>query len=406
MAHRLVALCALLAVGCVDYLDPGELGEPRYFGEVLGVAPLRLIPPVSDRDGNVYVLYGARDLNQAEAFVGHVGGGWSAGCDLHEGDARGAHGWVGRAKSRAWYWSGDALVEVSGATGNCTSVLDRDPSSGANLQFLGVVPFVTESPSRVTVPALVQSAADRLPFFVLVDLDLERTSAVTRFEPNDASNVVVLGVGADPDSGTGVMVVSYERGGGRTVEAIYLDSEGQIVARSTLSGLDAEPVDGVLGFLMSIDGRSFLGLLDTGDLIAFDRGGGGARPAGTSFSPLGVHRWDDRLFVVGISGADPAVARVGSDGSVGDGLLFTAARNAQQALSGSLVVLDDRSDPRQHHTWTSPASAIGPQPFLSPFSPDVYALDTTGWLIAGPSFGGGGGEQTSVAFAPMGISYP
>ena len=89
--RRLIALALVCALGgCVDYLDPGEHGVMRYFGEVRGDAPLALLPPIADRDGNVYVLYGARDLSTALVFVGHAGGGWTSGCTAHKGDSRGA----------------------------------------------------------------------------------------------------------------------------------------------------------------------------------------------------------------------------------------------------------------------------------------------------------------------------
>ena len=94
--YPLLVLAAL--TGCIDYLDPGEVGAVRYFGEVRYTpgTPLPLLPPIADRDGNAYVLSGSRDLRQVTAFTGQAGGGWSSGCALHKGDDRGAHGWIGR----------------------------------------------------------------------------------------------------------------------------------------------------------------------------------------------------------------------------------------------------------------------------------------------------------------------
>ena len=74
-----VSLLAMSSAGCIDYLNEGELGRIRYFGEVRGAAPLRMLPPVADRDGNVYALYGEPGLNESEAFVGHGRGGWTGG---------------------------------------------------------------------------------------------------------------------------------------------------------------------------------------------------------------------------------------------------------------------------------------------------------------------------------------
>ena len=68
------------------------------------------------------------------------------------------------------------------------------------------------------------------------------------------------------------------------------------------------------------------------------------------------------------------------------------------------VFLDLHS--RQVVGWADPVSAIGPKPFVTSHSPDVYANGTTGWLVAGPGFQLDTNPQTSVAFAPVGIDYP
>lgn len=406
--HRCAALAplaALLFAGCVDYLDSGEMGKPRYFGEVRGIAPLRMLPPISDREGNVYALYGDPDLNEAQAFVGHASGSWSDGCKLHKGDDRGAHGWVGRATSRAWYWSGDALVEVNGRSGNCTAVLDTDPSSGANLLFQGVVPMVNETPSRSTVPALIQTSVDSVPFHVLVDLDIGRYSETSPFEPAGASNVIVLGVGADRDSRTGFMLVRYDLDGQAVVEGLFLDDKGQVTDRAPVARASASAEDSVLGYLQSTDGERVVGLLETGEVVSFTRDGGSAE-AFDAFTAAGVHVWEDQLYLVGTSGTTPVIAPILPDGSIGAHQTWEASVAAAEHLAGTVAVLDERSQPRQVVGWADPTSAIGPAPFISAHSPDVYADGTTGWLLAGPAFQQSTNPQTSVAFVPVGISYP
>jgi len=316
MSAAAFAVALLVCSGCVDYLEPGEYGTLRYFGEISGQIPLRLIPPVSDRDGNVYVMYGAPDLNEVEVFVGHAPGSWSAGCNIHKGDDRGAHGWIGRDQDRAWYWSGDSVVEVSGRTGSCTAVLDRDPISGANLLFQGVIPMVKETPSRTYMLALIQSPADPRPFHVVIDLDLQRYSNLIPFEPNNATEVVVLGTGADPDTETGLILVKYMQGGFPVVEAIYLNLDGDIIARTPVSGVDGSLEDAVLGYLQSSDGDSVVGLLETGELVAYSRMGGGTRGV-SDFTAVGVHRWNGELFLVGEGGGSPAIARLDLAGGAG-----------------------------------------------------------------------------------------
>jgi hypothetical protein len=61
--------------GCIEYLQPGELGTPRYFGEVRGDDPLPVLPPISDRAGNTYILVATETQPDVDVFVGQDGGG-------------------------------------------------------------------------------------------------------------------------------------------------------------------------------------------------------------------------------------------------------------------------------------------------------------------------------------------
>ncbi len=401
-----IVTTTIFSTGCIEYLDDGELGRARYFGEVRGAAPLNLLPPISDRDGNVYVLYGSPNLNQAAAYIGHARGGWTTECEIHQSDSRGAHGWVGRGDDRAWYWSGDALVGVSGTTGGCSQILKTDPRTGANVLFRAVIPLVVESPSRRTVPAMVQTASDRAPFHVLVDLDLGRYSNSRPFEPAAATDVAIVGVGADRDSGTGFAVVRYQLDEQTVVEGLFFDEIGTSIARVPITGASAVGDDALLGYLQSIDGKFVIGLLETGELIKFDREGGTTVAPGP-MTRVGVHKWDDKLYVVGTdSNGQPQIAAISATGELGAAQAWTSSLAAMSSMNKTLAVLDERSEPRQTVGWSTPKSAIGVAPFLSAHRLDAYADGTTGWLLAGPSFQNETNPQTSVAFAPIGVSYP
>jgi hypothetical protein len=403
--QRLVVLATLATAGCIDYLDSGELGPARYFGEIRGDRPLPLFPPMSDRDGNLYVLSGVGNLRPVNVFTGHAGGGWSSGCGLHKADDRGTHGWVGRAQSKAWYWSGDALVEVDGETGSCTYVLDRDPASAASIAFLGVVPHVREAPSRTSTVALLQSVGDLVPYFAVIDLGQRRYTELHRFEPADATAVKVLGTGAIGENGEGVMLLRYEQGAAVRVEARFLRADGTVDSIAEVSGLVDAPEDAIAGGLQVSDDGVVAGLVLGGQLVTFTRSGGGTRPV-TELTPVGVHRSVGQLWLVGLQSGGPALASIPADGSPTPVTAWTASETARAALGTTLQVLDDRAPPRRYVTWPSPTSAIGDFPFLSAQSPHQYALDTTAWLIAGPSYSAAGETRTSVAVAPMGISYP
>lgn len=402
-----IGLVVLATTGCIDYLDPGEHGVFRYFGEVRGDAPLDVIPPITDRDGNVYVLYGDRDLFEVEAFVGHAQGGWSSGCSLHKGDARGTHGWVGRAQNRAWYWSGDQLVEVSGDTGNCRAVLDSDPASGTNLRFLAVIPRVHETPSRTYLVAMIQSPTDPLPYLAVVDLDRARYSGLRELSPRDAQSVTVLGVGAAADGDVGFILIRYLQGGTSRIEALFINNDAEVVARTDIAGSGSELLqDAVLGYLQSVDGQLVVGLLETGELVAFDRGGGEVRPVSDGIVPVGVHRWQGELWLVGEGGGRPGVARLNASGEPGPPLVWNSSEKAAARLEGQVAVVDDRAEPRKRVGWPDPVPAIGSFPFVHAHSPDHYANETTGMVIAGPSYDFSGQPQTSIAFGPVGITYP
>ncbi|MEM9695366.1 MAG: hypothetical protein AAGA56_22675, partial [Myxococcota bacterium] len=67
---------ALVASSCSG-LDPGEWGTFRYVGNVFGEAPLPMIPPVTNRDGDVFVAFGDRNEPRNPVFFfGGRGGEW------------------------------------------------------------------------------------------------------------------------------------------------------------------------------------------------------------------------------------------------------------------------------------------------------------------------------------------
>jgi hypothetical protein len=396
----------LVAGGCIDHLDPGELGTLRYFGEVRGARPLRLLPPVVDREGNAYVLHGSREIAMVEARVGLAGGGWAGGCTIHEGDDRGVHGWVGVSADRAWYWSGEALVEVSGTSGGCGSVADRDPSSNANLSFLGVAPWVREAPSRTTLLAMVSSPADPAPFEGLVDLETGQVVDLRPFEPAEARDVVVLGTGADAGRQTGVFLVRYRLGDELVVEGVFLDAGGGRASVAWIEGGRDLGEDAVLGHLQ-FSGRGLVaGLLEDGDLIIFGRRQGVVRSLDLDLDVVGLHAWGGDLWLAGTDDGTPVVARLDDEGWPGELQPWTASLQAAETLAGPVHVLDDRAEPRRWVSWEEPSTAMGEFPFLSPHPPSRIAEGTAAWLVAGPSFAAGGEERTSVAFGPLGISYP
>lgn len=401
------ALVLGLVGACSSTSDqgPGEWGVLRYFGEIEGTAPLRLIPPITDREGNVYVLYGNRTRAEAAVYVGRAAGGWTSGCEIHKGDDRGVHGWAGHDASRAWYSSGDGLVEVNGGTGACHLLLDTDPTSSANIRFLGVFPHVTDSPSATELPVLFTTPSDSGAFHATVDLDLGLYKNLKDFEPAEATDVTVIGVGAHRSDDEIYLVVSYTLGAEQRLEARFMDRSGTLSGVHELEGIAMPDEDGIVGYLQSAGGV-VAGLLETGELITYTRDWAKVEPV-SGFTPVGVHVWDGTLWLTGLSGDDePVVTEIRSDGTLGPLTRWETSVAALENLQGGIDVLDERSNPTQERVWEEAASAIGPFPFLSEHSPDAYADGMTGWLVAGPFYDTGVEGMTAVAFGPVGLSYP
>jgi hypothetical protein len=436
--RNLILIPALVTVGGCEsgLLEPGEWGRLRYFGELTGVPtvrgtddtqdiPLALIPPVSDRQGNVYVLYEDPD-GDSVVYVGNARKGWSPGCQAYENDlphdsadTTNIHGFLGTSEETAWFWAGDALVEVSGKTGQCHQILDTDPLTVTDLRVVAAVPYIHDTPARRTMTAWVQGVNDAYvrnpPFQVVVDLDLGRYVAYSEFQPSDASCLDILGVGSNAVTQEGAIVVAYNRDGERHVEARIINTSGNTtnVIPLTIDDSDfylcevddTEPSEPkVLGQLQSNDAGVYAGLLDNGQLLAFNPSGGSSRDL-PDFDAQGLVQFNGELWVSGVAQDKPVVGRIQTSGNVEEVRQWTASERAAFNLIGTVEILDQRYQPSEPDTWKNPVTAIGSWPFISPYPLDVYAIETTGWLVAGPSFESTM-TQTAVAFGPVGVTVP
>jgi hypothetical protein len=428
--HGLLLAILAGATGCRSgLLDAGKWGTFRYFAELEGEVPMRLIPPKSDREGNVYVLY-EDNVGDSVVYTGQFVGGWSTGCQAHElpltdeaGDASGLHGFIGSSDDRAWFWAGDALVEVDGATGQCNQVLDTDPLTITDLQFVGAIPWIHETPSRRTMVALVRGVSDVFfgvpPYQIVVDLDLGRYVSYEVFEPSDATCVDVIGVGSAPDRNEGVYLVAYNLDQTRSVEIRFVNKKGSTTATIPVDlgtqvydciGGESRPEPEILGFMQANAQGIYAGLLSDNTLLAFhSEATDGVEPRELpDYTPAGLVRFGGDLWVSGVFEDRPVVGKLDGSGFVpADSVRrWESAEKAASELNGKVRVLDQRYSPSEPLKWESPTSAIGAWPFLSPFPLDQYAQDTTGWIIAGPSFDSTSQTRTSVAYAPVGLSVP
>lgn len=399
----MIGLASIALASCGHSLETGEWGTYRFIGRVKGQAPLNVLPPVSDRNANIYTLYGAIGVTEVSAFISRAAGGSAQVCNLTKSDVYGAHGWVGFADDRAWYWSGDWLVAVPSA-GPCTPVLPEDPHTNVELQFRAVVPWVRVTPTRSSLVALIKSPTDIVPYAAMVDLARNVATNVAAL-PIAAEAVSVLGTGEDHQNEEGVVLIAVTQGGTTRMQALFFDEQANLIATSSVRGAPP-PEYGVVGNLQFRSDGTVVGLTSLGSLVVFDRDGGAIVDVDKSVQPVGVHRWGDDVWLVGISGGRPVVCPIEDTGRPGPCTDWDASKSAGAALGGALEVSDDRSFPARPTKWATVRSAIGTAPFLSPHSPWPHAPDTTLWVIAGPELDANGLPTTSIAVAPVGIRYP
>lgn len=402
MSRRLALLVALAsAVSCGPSLDSGAVGTFRFIGRVKGAPPLSVLPPIADRSQRIYTAYGAINLPETAVFISSPSSGSGQICTLTKGDAFGQHGFVGFGDDRVWYWSGDALVEVfsAGTSASCRAILNTDPHTNADLLFKAVMPFARITSTRSSVVALIKSPTDLQPFSALVDLARGVTSNVSPLP--GSGTVTVLGVGAERDGDARVTLIARDG----KMEADFFDEDAYFSGSAPVSGA-LPPEYGVLGMLRRNAAGTWAGLTSLGTLLVFDRSGGGEMAFDASVKPVGLHLWKDALWLVGTSGTRPVVIPLDDSGRPGQVFAWEASQTAAANISGALEVNDDRTYPVHTVTWTNVVSAAGTKPFLSPFSPWPAASDASILVVAGPTISEGTRPITSIAIAPVGLTYP
>lgn len=408
-----LSLAALLGGGCIEYLEPGELGQFRYLGDYVAEETFLFARPVADRNGAIYALMGDRDLAQTEATVGYpAGGGWRGRCAVHQNVDRGLHGWLDTTLDSAWYWSGDALVEVDGLSSDCKQVLKRDPNSQSQLAFKAIIPRIKWTPSKRTMVGLAQAPSDPVPFQVVIDLDIRRYTRFEEFIPRNAENVVSLGTGREDATEAGFMVVRYEIEGDEgeepdvRVEARFLNANAEATDIVQIDGLDAYEEDAMTGFLQIGDAGWAAGVLNDGAVVLFDRNTSRVLRDTGPLEPVGVHLWEGTAWVVGVANGRPSIAAVNGSGGLDNPVVWAASERIADSLRTSVVVQDDRFTPIRTLEWASPDAPFGDFPLVVPNAPWSYATDTSLMMIAGPTYASGGQTFVSLAVGPVGISYP
>jgi len=390
VSARTASLLVALA-GCVEGLPAGELGLARRIdvmpGEVVAV-----IPPITDLDGDVFVVTGYGDAvtpSPGAIYVGGARGGWTMACGTGSGPDAGARGWLGVDDRRAWLWTRAAIVGVD-ATGACTTILDRDPASGTDVTFEAVAPLVERSISGVRAIAVITTATGTSEQPYLVTIDLERGTF---------TDSIALPVG------TRVL-----GGGGRHDLAAFALADatgGSLALASPAGGLLARvPLTGTPAMLAS---ELVVGDDDSIAFLAGDRvwvgDRDGVRDVGPAAEARGVERDDDgALWLTGVGPTGPTIAPIVA-GALGGAEPWTSAASLAAQLATGIAVLDERDGGRTGTRWIA-HSALGDALFVASRPARPYAVGVRGWLVGDPPVERGGIAYNQIAFVPAGVSFP
>jgi hypothetical protein len=159
-----------------------------------------------------------------------------------------------------------------------------------------------------------------------------------------------------------------------------------------------------VGFFQSTGGGAWAGVREDGGLILISKTTG--YDVMPEFQAVGLLKTDTELFVTGFAGDSVVAAKVSNNSALNGAQNWRDPEIADNSLNGSISVLDERNSPLTRSRWDEPKNAIGFKPLLSPHPIDRYTLDSTGWLVAGPSYSGPAEDITAVGFAPLGWSSP
>jgi hypothetical protein len=379
---------AIILAGCIDGIAPGELGLGRRIDTMQGPIAAT-VPPLTDLDGDVFVVTGPLDPQGAPqpgtVYVGGARGGWSKGCATGTGSDAVALGWIGAVEDRAWLWTHDAILEIA-ADGTCTPRLDTDPRSGAELRFLAVAPVIDRTVSQDRAVAIVTTGTDARAYVITIELSLGSVLSSTVIE----QPITLLGAGGG--DGRGAFLVAA----GNAASLVLATPSDGVVGQLAVGGSPG-PLHSDLA--IGSDG-SIAGVLASGSLLVGDAGGMRIAPAPAGAA--GIERDDDGGLWVTASG--PSIAPV-RGGSVGGAMPWVSVAAADASIARGVDVLDERDGSRSGTRWQA-HSVVGDGLLVGSHPSQPYAVGVRGWLVGDAAVDRGGIPYNQVAFLPIGVTFP
>ena len=171
-----------------------------------------VLPPTTDRDGNIYILH-EQVTRDAVIYVGDPYGSWvesppgGPAADTAQTDPH-VHA-LGTSQDMAWFWAGDG-GQVSGTTGECKQVIDKDPLTLTDLRVIAATPYIHGRSAAVVNRGCWHDALRRNPDPGGRGPRSSPLRQLLQLSASDATCVDVLGVGSDPDTEEIVVVYSHD----------------------------------------------------------------------------------------------------------------------------------------------------------------------------------------------------
>ncbi|HEY4176744.1 MAG TPA: hypothetical protein VGM90_07930 [Kofleriaceae bacterium] len=400
---------AIALAGCVDGLQPAEVGMGRRVGtgDVQGDVSA-VLPPMTDRSGNIYVVSGEPDstgIPQPGTFwVGDSQGEWTQGCLTGEGIRGGALGWIGATSDRGWLWTGTQIVEVIpdyanwsevGEISLCRSKLDVDTVSQADIFYKAVAPFVDETVSGDFAVGAITLGATPTVYLSTFQLDIGDFGVVTNSLA--LGDVDVLATGANPSTREAAFLVRDAAGPRIVIAKPNAKSLTTILVNGTL------PTTTLISQLTFASDGSIAAVLDDHTVLVGNRSGVTVSPA--PFTARGIETDDDgNAHLIGVASDVAQVATI-HEGLLGVGQEWSVAMSVEAQLAAGVVVVDYLSGSRDAHRWQTHAAAGGIS-LVQRYHAPAYAVGARAVLVANPAVDRGGVKYSQLAVVPVGVELP
>ena len=392
---------ALLAcfTGCIEAIPSGEAGLARRV-DIMRGPTVAVVPPITDLNGDVFVVTGTVDLAGAvepgKVHIGRANGGWIHSGNLGLSVDLVARGWIGVIEDRAWLWTREQIFEFPANDFNpelqlrSYSWLDTDPQSGADLKFEAIAPFIDRSISAARALAIVTTATEPRAFLSTLDLGhgQERFARILGSMPIEGG-MQALGCGNAGDS------AAFLLGNDTSAVLLFANADG-LVGQAAVTGVPAA-VRGTIG--VGKDG-SVAAVLADGHVLVGNRSA--VRVQAPPIQVRGSVTDDDgNLWLTAIG---PRLVPV-VGGQLGIPLDWTSAAAADAVIQAGIDVVDERVSSRVSLRWNAhnvlgDATLVAEQPSLP------YAVGVRGWLVGDAPIDRGGILYNDVAFVPLGVTFP